>query len=121
VISRACFPRPSATPAGAGCLRPEPSPFAGRRAARGGSLFFDPEDQAAADPVGFDEAHQNLLAEPVNPAGTASDPALGSLVADVIIARQGRYRDQPVGAVFPQSHEQPETCDPADVGGEEAA
>src|SRR5271166_2040901 len=80
--------------------------FARYRAATGGSLFLDPEYEAAADSVGFDEAHQYFLAEPVDPAGTAPDQSLGSLVADIIIAGQGRYRDQPVGAAFPQPHEE---------------
>ena len=88
----------------------------------GGLLcFLYAEDQAAADPVGLDEAHQHLRAEPVDPAGIAPDQSPGCLVADIIVARQGRYRDQPVGAIFPQFHEQPETRDPADVGVEEAA
>ena len=78
-------------------------------------------DECSARHLRFDQAHQNLLAEPVDPAGIAPDQSLGSLVADIIIAGQRRYRDQPVGAVFAQFHEQPEARDPADVGGEEAA
>src|ERR1700719_4972936 len=102
-------------------LRPGLPTSAGRRAAGGRSFFLDAEDQTAADAVGLDEAHQHLRAEPVDPAGTAPDQSLGSLVADIIVAGQRRYRDQRVGTVFPQFHEEPETRDPADVGGEEAA
>src|SRR5438445_8192060 len=90
------------------------------RSAGAHSFLFDPTHQPTSYPVSLDKPYRHLFPELEDPTRRASDQTVCSLVADVVIAGQGRYRNEPVGAVVLQGDEQPELGDAADAGGKQA-
>ena len=99
------------TPAPISALRPAPMDWIGaavRDAASPASRnTMRPPIASASTSIAFDG-----VAERQNPAGAAADEAVAGGVVVVIVGRQRRYRDQPVGAGFGQGHEYAERATP---------
>src|SRR6516164_1594428 len=84
-------------------------------------ILFEPKDDAAADCVRFDEPDRHFVSDPEDPTGSPPDQSLRSLVAIIIVAGQGRYRDKPIGSILCRGDEKPEGGYAADAAGENAA
>src|SRR5690242_17355451 len=94
------------------------SPAAGTDAL---SVILDAKHQPAADAVRFDKPYPDFISEPIDTTGRSPGQLVPSLVSAVIIAWQGRYRNEPVSAALLQGDEQPEIGYTVDAAGENAA
>ena len=94
------------------------SPAAGTEAL---SVILDAKHQPAADAVRFDKPHGDFISEPIDTTGRSPRQLVPSLVSAVIIAWQGRYRNEPVGSGLLQRNEKPEIGNAADAGGKDVA
>src|SRR5438132_11119676 len=73
-----------------------------RRPARycGRLILFDPENDAAADPVCLGEADQHLVADPEDLTRPPPDQSVGPCLVLIIVAGDGRYRHEPFGSTL---------------------
>src|SRR5271163_423612 len=77
------------------------------RAPRGRNrpILLDAVNEAAADRVRFDEPDRDFVSDPENPTGSSPDQSMGCLVALIVVAGQGRYRNKPTGSVLSRRDE----------------
>src|SRR5690348_11804424 len=98
--------------------RPQRTPARGSSTdPRALSFFLDAEYQPPANSVCLGQPHRHFIAEPVNTTGSPPCQSVSSLVLAVIITRQRRYGNEPVGAGLLQRNEKPEIGNAADAGG----
>src|SRR6516165_11959845 len=103
--------------------RPRQTPALGSSAGRRTLLSFilNAEHQPPANSVRLDKPRRHFVAEPVNTTGSPPRQSMSSLVPAVIIARQCRYGDEPIGSGLLQPNEKPEIGNAADAGRKDVA